>query len=40
MRDHLFVGIELNPEYVALARKRIIDSRPLFAAAEEVSAHA
>lgn len=30
-----FIGIELNPEYVTLARRRILDSRPLFAAQEE-----
>lgn len=35
-----FIGCELNPEYVNLARKRIKDSRPLFAAAEESSGEA
>ena len=24
-----FIGIELNPEYIALARRRIIDDAPL-----------
>ena len=29
-RGRSFVGIELNPEYIDLARKRIIDDAPLF----------
>ena len=32
-----FVGIELNPEYIALARKRIIDDAPLLNTVPEVS---
>ena len=30
-----FIGIELNPEYAEMARKRIRDDAPLFAAADE-----
>ncbi len=33
-----FVGIELNPEYVELARQRVIDDAPLFHAVAEVVA--
>lgn len=33
-----FIGIELNPEYAAMARRRITDDCPLFASPQEVVA--
>lgn len=32
-----FIGIELNPEYIAIAEKRIFEAAPLFAAAQEIA---
>jgi DNA modification methylase len=36
--DRSFVGIELNPEYVELARRRIVDDAPLLNSVTEDAA--